>query len=725
MGVLNNLSRWIHSREKSITKKFIRFSLVGVSNTAVDWLVFFVLVSVSPFFASREVLAKAASFAVAVVNSFILNSLWTFRDEVVKGQENGVGFFAYSRVGKFFVTALAGLGINSLAFSFVRTVSSSLPNLHSQLLSLALATGASLIWNFVVNLVWTYQVREKRKTSKASKIAAGVIFLTLFITALSALNDSVTTDEIPHIAAGYSYIESGKMLLNLEHPPLGKYIAALPLTALSLDPPALGDTAEEIDVEGDPFWLLQWEWGFNLIFGQEVSHELVVFLARLPMILLFGLAAWFVYLLGRDMFGSRAGLASLLLFSFSPNFLAHGRLVATDVGVTFGFVATLYFLHRYIKEERKTDLLLTGIFLGLANLFKFSALILYPVLGLILVLKFFDLTRFWDSAVKVIKSCLPVFFAGLFTTLLGYYLLFPGDVCCFDPKEAFFLNEYYADLEELSFLADSLGRPVLNYISGVKAVIDRIRPGNPPFIFGKVSGSSWWYFFPVSFFFKEPIPTVLGALGALCFAVWALLRLISLRFRIAFLVIPFGLYILLAVFSRFNLGIRHIIPSLSFLYILIGSAVSYLWERVSWAPLAVSVMGIWLVLGTVLSFPNYIAYFNGMHRVLGWDKHEVFVDSNLQWGQNLIRLGRFVREQNIEKIKVDAWFDNFPNPFYVPQALNWGEGFDNKVEWYAVGVTPFQLTKGVKGDPYEFLRDEEPVEIVGDGILVYHMQNNE
>lgn len=726
MEVFNRLSRWSSSREKSITKKFLRFSLVGVSNTAIDWLLFFVLVNVSPFFGTREVLAKAFSFLVAVVNSFVLNSLWTFRDEVAKGQEDGVGFFAYSRVGKFFITALVGLGINSSVFSFVRVVSSPLPNLHSQLLSLALATGASLIWNFVINLAWTYQIGERKKPDKINKVAAGVIFLSLFIASFSALNDSVITDEVPHIAAGYSYIESGRMLLNLEHPPLGKYISALPLTALSLNPPALGDTAKEIDAQGAPFWFLQWEWGFRLIFGQGVSHELVVFLARLPMILMFGLAAWFVYLLGRDMFGSKAGLVSLALFSFSPNFLAHGRLVTTDVGVTFGFVVTLYFLYKYVKKGRKADLLLTGLFLGLANLFKFSALILYPVVGLVLLLKFFELSRFWDSLVKVVKSYVPIFFVGLFTTLLGYYFLFPNDVCCPNPGEVIFVGDYYSGLEKVSFLANSFGgRPILNYLGGIKSVIDRVRPGNASFIFGEISESSWWYFFPASFLFKEPIPTILGFFAALWFSVWVFLRSPNLRFKLLFLAVPFVVYFLSAVSSRFNLGIRHILSALPFLYVLIGASVSNLWDRVSWVPWAVGFAAVWLVLGTVLSFPNYIAYFNGMHRVLGWNKHEVFVDSNLQWGQNLIRLERFVREQNIEKIKVDAWFDNSPNPFYVPQALDWGSGLDSGVEWYAVGVTPFQLAKGAKDDPYEFLRDEEPIEIVGDGILVYHMQNNE
>ena len=72
MEVLNQLRRWSNSREKSITKKFLRFSLVGVSNTAVDWFIFFVLINVFPFFGTREVLTKAISFLVLLGLSFLL-----------------------------------------------------------------------------------------------------------------------------------------------------------------------------------------------------------------------------------------------------------------------------------------------------------------------------------------------------------------------------------------------------------------------------------------------------------------------------------------------------------------------------------------------------------------------------------------------------------------------------------------------------------------------------
>ena len=63
-----------------------------------------------------------------------------------------------------------------------------------------------------------------------TKILAGLIVaVALILAILSVKNDSITTDESPHITAGYSYLTQKDMRLNPEHPPLIKDLAALPL----------------------------------------------------------------------------------------------------------------------------------------------------------------------------------------------------------------------------------------------------------------------------------------------------------------------------------------------------------------------------------------------------------------------------------------------------------------------------------------------------------------
>lgn len=727
MGIHKYLSRPLELLRRPTLRKFIRFSLVGVINTAVDWLVFFLLVSNYSLFSSAEVLAKSASFTVAVIGSFVLNSLWTFRDEVGRGRELGAGFFDSARLGKFFVTSLVGLGVNTIFFSWAMQALASLPEFQSRILSLAAATAASLVWNFIVNLKWTFKAGKSSKMEVWDKVALGVVLLTFLVSAFSALTDSITTDEIPHIASGYSYLTSHKMLLNLEHPPLAKILSAVPLTALHLNIPSPEEVTNDVRSEGLPAWMVQWRWGYQFIFNQEISPETIVFLARIPMVLLLVLTAWFVYLLGKEVFGPQAGLVALLLFAFSPNFLAQGRLVTTDVGAAFGFVSTIYFLYRYLMKGRKRrDFIWTGIFLGVANLLKFSCLFIYPIIGILAFFVFSKSVNLRSAFKAAFKVSVPLLLLGSLVTISGYYLAFPKDACCPDSQlDSLLLSGYYRYVGDAVPIADSIGaRPILNYLIGVGAVATRIAPGNSPFVLGNISNSARMYFFPLSFLFKEPLPTVLGSLLAFWF-VLGIFHKKRGRIPVLMLVIPALIYSLSAVLSRFNLGIRHLLPSLPFLYILIGGATVFLCSRFRRAVWLAAPVILWLVLGTLLSFPNYLAYFNEIQPLTGLEKHEIFADSNLDWGQNLIRLADFVKEKGIRKIKVSYWFDIGPTRTYVPEADDWGEGFDNSVEWYAVGATQFQFAKVQKDDPFLFLRSKEPVEIVGDGILVYEIPNGE
>jgi len=705
-------------------RKFIRFSLVGIANTAVDWLIFFLLVWTSPWFSSTEVLAKSVSFLAAVVVSFLLNSLWTFRDEVNEGKKQGVGFWNPARLGRFLATSLVGLVINTGSFSVVRQLLSSLPGSYARILSLMVATVAALLWNFVVNLKWAFKVQRPSKVTVWNKAALGVVILLLLIASLSSLTDSITTDEVAHIASGYSYVTSQRMLLNLEHPPLIKLLSAIPLTVLHLNPPSLEAVAEKVRSEGSPYWVIQWEAGFQLIFNQKIDPKLIVFLARFPLILLLGLTGWFVYLLGKKVFGSKAGLIALLFFAFSPSFLAHGRLVTTDVGATFGFVSTLYFLYRYLKEgQNKKDLILVGIFLGIANLLKFSCLFLYPIIGILTFLVFTDSNSPWLAFKKAFKVSLPIFLLGFSLTILSYYLIFPKDICCHDARQdSLLLSDYYRFTTSLVPVADSLGvRPILNYFIGAGAVATRIIPGNSPFVLGEVSNFGWIYFFPLSFLLKEPLPTVIGLVLALGFVIYSFRKGKEARAPVLFLMVPAVLYSLFAFFSRFDLGIRHILPSFPFLYILIAGALVFLCSRFRRAIWLGVFLVSWLIVGTLLSFPNYLAYFNEIQPLLGLKKYEIFLDSNLDWGQNIIRLSDFVKQRGIEKIKVNAWYDDLAMKAYIPQSVGWGSGFESDIAWYAVGATTFQGSKGQEDDPFLFLRDKTPVEVVGDGILVYRI----
>ena len=140
--------------------QFVKFALVGIVNTGVDWIVFFLLTLI-PYFRQIEWLAKTISFVLASTNSFIMNSFWTFKKEFkggleeAKGQEAAKGTAYYV---KFMVVSLVGWGLNTLIFYLSRyQIFANLPERRSQFISLFFASGIVVVWNFLANKLWTYK----------------------------------------------------------------------------------------------------------------------------------------------------------------------------------------------------------------------------------------------------------------------------------------------------------------------------------------------------------------------------------------------------------------------------------------------------------------------------------------------------------------------------------------------------------------------------------------
>lgn len=63
-----------------VLKQFIKFSLVGVINTLIDFLIYLGLTRLIFWFSHYYLVANAISFSLAVINSFILNRYWTFQE---------------------------------------------------------------------------------------------------------------------------------------------------------------------------------------------------------------------------------------------------------------------------------------------------------------------------------------------------------------------------------------------------------------------------------------------------------------------------------------------------------------------------------------------------------------------------------------------------------------------------------------------------------------------
>ncbi len=144
--------------------QFIKFGIVGVSNTAVDWIVYYLVAGFVITSSGAKPTVKAISFLVAVTNSYLWNTIWTFKKEykasVAKSDTSAKGKI----FTKFFIVSLVGWGVNYLVFRFFingfqyQSLSIFSRQVKTQdLYPLIFASAAAIIWNFFANKLWTYK----------------------------------------------------------------------------------------------------------------------------------------------------------------------------------------------------------------------------------------------------------------------------------------------------------------------------------------------------------------------------------------------------------------------------------------------------------------------------------------------------------------------------------------------------------------------------------------
>jgi putative flippase GtrA len=130
----------------------VKFLSVGILNTALDASLYFVLTRWLALryacgysgqgFSTLQTLAKGISYGAGILNSFFWNKSWTFKSDA-----STLATFV-----PFALANLAGLAINAGAMHICLNVLS----LH-EILSLALATGTSLSWNFIASKVFVFK----------------------------------------------------------------------------------------------------------------------------------------------------------------------------------------------------------------------------------------------------------------------------------------------------------------------------------------------------------------------------------------------------------------------------------------------------------------------------------------------------------------------------------------------------------------------------------------
>ena len=419
-------------------------------------------------------------------------------------------------------------------------------------------------------------------------------------------------DELAHIPAGYGYARYLDYRLNPEHPPLLKALAAAPLLILSPHFPA-ESAAWTTDVNG------QWIAGSQFLYESGNDAETLVFWSRLLPVLLTLLTGVLIYIWARELMGPVWAAAPTALFLLSPHVLAHGRYVTTDAVAALGAVGSAYFFLKFLLRPSPKHLVWAGLAFGVAQLTKFSAVLLVPYFALLLFAFYLfglirdfrrtdpgsRLPRFGKRAWRYLRSLAVIFVIGYLLVVYPAYALFTWN---YPPAkqtaDTTYILQSFAQgppppgetcrpvrcLAEANILLTkhAATRPIAQYMLGVLMVMQRSSGGNTAYFLGQVSAKGSPWYFPVAYALKEPLPVILLVAGALAFAFVAAVTAIRRRgfggalrryfdhhfsqFAILLFVVFYWAY---SIKSPLNIGFRHLFPALPFLYILTAGA----WQR--------------------------------------------------------------------------------------------------------------------------------------------------
>lgn len=509
---------------------------------------------------------------------------------------------------------------------------------------------------------------ESRRPSLALRSIAAVASL-LLIFALeiffSARTESQTFDEPAHLYAGYSYWLHGDFGVNPEHPPLVKLIAALPLLFSHPGYP------QPLPIH---FRFASAFGGMRLLAGPDSQSMLAEARAAVS-VFAFALALS-IFFAAREMFGQNAALLALGLCVFTPVIVGNAPLITTDVALACCMFAAVYAFYRYVKEPSWPRLAFCGVTAGLSLASKHSAVLLFPILLLLCVAEVvMYLPAKQKSAsgragrarrtLQLVAALLAI--AAISVAILWAFYGFryaarPGGQQM-TPATADYLRDLHQPVEAgvVAFFERHHLLPE-SYLYGLTDVVIITREGRAMYLFGQVYPQGRWFYFPSIFFVKM----TLGFLLLLALVPFArALRGMQYRRELLFLVIPPVVFFGMAMTSRLDLGIRHILPAIPFLIVLAAAgavALSRYSRGWSWA---VGVLIIFHVASSMRVFPNYLPYSN---EIFGGPEqtYKAASDANVGWGGGLKALHAAIDRQHIEQCWLAYSAPPDPASFGIP-----------------------------------------------------------
>ena len=545
-------------------------------------------------------------------------------------------------------------------------------------------------------------------------IALGLLALAFVALCVgSASRKSVTVDELGHLPSGLYTLASGDVRHASLNPPLLNVLAALPVLTMSLDTPI-----EPPEASDDVFDF--WSAGYHFHERHRSDYLRIYDLARWVPVLLAVALGVLVFRWANEVANTAegespavpaAGFVAVSLLWFSPNWIAQARLVGTDTGTALFMAASLYGLRAMLREPSKRNLVLFGVFLGLAQLTKFYALLLYPLaLGLAL----FRLRGGGLARRSILTSLVGAYALSLVILNLGYGF-----------------SEFGRSLSALTLQSEvglalqqgALGGVPLPLPGGFVRALDGqwVEVSSGLLLGDTFQGGRLDYYLIVLW-----LKTSLVGLAAFAVACGSTLRRARLdRWELALLLaFPVALFVALSASGSRQLGLRALLSAFPFLCVFMGAALASATPPAMRVRLMGGAVAV-CVATAVLAFPDYLAHFNPL--VGGRDAgYRLASDANIDIGQDLEELARWLEEEGVGPVQL-FYFGSVDPALY---GIDYRVPEDYRLEpgYVAVSVSLYRMSYDVydhgrlrKVGPVDLSALGAPVATIGGSIHVYRV----
>lgn len=569
--------------------------------------------------------------------------------------------------------------------------------------SWAVARGAAPAAGFpvIMNSFLSGAGRFFERNKKQEWVIPAVLCLAMLGQALVAVVQlSQTADESTHLYAGYRLLKCGDYGFGREHPPLAKALDATPLLAMNV-------TADckilprEIEAHASLQWLYSQDWQAALLRARMAASLFSVGLCLL------------IWTMTRRMFGLLAAAIATTLFAFEPTVLGNAALVTTDMPAALTFALAIFCFYRWTSKPTSGNLLLAGFATSAALLAKHSSIVILPIFCLLAVADAWASPKGeeprWHMIVRNLIAVVAIGWITVGAIWCAYgwrYSVAEGYlVAVYSPTVKILLAAKWAHLLPAAYL-DGL----------IEAIGISAQTVGQPFL-GEVHQTAPWYFFPVNMLIRYTAAMLLMmALAAP--GLWMAFK--RHRREFVYLLLPAAFYLGLAMRANMLSGIRHLLPMLPFVLMLVAAGWAELTERARWARYALGALLVLHAASSMFSAPNYLSYANeawggsgNAYKFLPW----------VDWGQSYKQVKTYMDRHGGGPCWVATEFRMDPRK-YGSDCQAFGRPFPDELPAHISGTvfvsSAFLANYGQPGGPLEPFATRPPDDRVGgSALLVY------